>query len=275
MLTKHLTSLIVALLISLAGFAAHADEKEYYDLTGQADKAANEGRWADAESLLRQAMRLDPSNPGNVLLMSNLGMIQFYDGRTDEALATLNDARRIAPASVTILLNLARVLTSAGRRIEALDDYSEAIRLDSTIAEPRFYRAMILISNGEIVKAKADIDTLLLQHPDDRLTAVAQSTILTFNGAWQEAIPWLTKVIDLEPDASYYGQRALCRLMTGDVSGAAEDISAGLELDPVDGDLYLYRAMLNKMRFRPDDARADGETAIKFGVDPAKVKALI
>lgn len=29
------------------------------------------------------------------------------------------------------------------------------------------------------------------------------------------------------------------------------------------------------MRYRPDDAKADGETAVKMGVDPQKVKLLL
>ena len=38
-------------------------------------------------------------------------------------------------------------------------------------------------------------------------------------------------------------------------------------MTPDDGELYLYRAALNKMRYRPDDAKADALKAIELGVD--------
>ncbi len=67
----------------------------------------------------------------------------------------------------------------------------------------------------------------------------------------------------------------MCYLYTDDPAAAADDIAHGIELDPTDGELYLYRAVLNKMRYRPDDAKADAEKAVKFGVNPALAKALL
>lgn len=265
--------LIITAFTPLKNFAQ--SRSDYYNLMGQADKAAKEGKWAEAEELLREALRMEPDNPSNVLLISNMGMIQFYDGRTDEALSTLTNALKIAPNSVTILLNRARVLTAAGRDLSAEEDYNRAIALDSTLIEPRFYRAMIALNRGDRQRAIADIDTLVTRHPDDRLTNVAQATILLQSGQWEEAIPYLSNAIRQQPDAAYYASRALCRIMTNDLSAAADDIALGLELDPIDGELYLYRAMLNKLRFRPADAKSDGEKAIQFGIDPSRVKALV
>ncbi len=76
-----------------------------------------------------------------------------------------------------------------------------------------------------------------------------------------------------EPE--YYGARAYCYLMTGNLQDAADDIAAALELAPDDGELYLYRAALNKMHFRPDDARKDARKAIELGVDPARAKEFL
>ena len=89
-------------------------------------------------------------------------------------------------------------------------------------------------------------------------------------GRFKEAIPHLSAALKESEDASYYSSRALCRLLTDDIAGAA-----GLELDPTDGELYLYRAMLNKLRYRPDDAKADAAQAVKWGIDPARVKSIL
>lgn len=258
----------------------HADEPTkdsdtYYSLIGDADKAIADGKWNEAEDYLRRAMRLEPANPSNVLLLSNLGMIQFYDGRDNEAIATLTDAHKIAPASVTVLMNRARVYTSTGQTELAAKDYSRVISLDSTLTEPRFYRAMLSLNSGHREAAEADIDTLISMDPSGRLTNVAQATILMARSDFKNAIPHLSTAIRIQPDASYYSSRALCYLYTEDPAAAADDIARGLELDPTDGELYLYRALLNKMRYRPDDAEADAEKAVKYGVSPQFAKSLL
>lgn len=269
--------LLILLIVPLTIWADDATKKneKYFSLVEDADNAISEGNWALAQEYLQQAMRLDPSNPTNVLLLSNLGMVQFYDGRSDEAIATLTNAHNIAPKSVTVLMNRARIYTSTNQHILASADYSTVIHLDSTMIEPRFYRAMLSLNAGKLDEAKTDIDTLIIKAPDDHRTNIAQATLLMTIGEYQKAIPYLSTVIKNMPDASYYGHRALCYLQTNDLSSATEDISNGLSLDPTDPELYIYRAMLNKMRYRPDDAKADAETAIKFGANPHTVKALI
>ena len=269
---KHI---ITIALVLVAALSVRADEKEYYNLAGKADQAIKDGKWEEAESYLRQAMRLDPANPSNVLLLSNLGMVQHYDGRDDDAIATLSDAHIMTPNSVTVLLNRAKVLTSLGYEDRAMSDYSRVISLDSTLVEPRFYRSMMLLGRGDTINARNDIDTLQAMAPSDRLTHVATASLLIHNGDYAEAIPHLSTAIELHPDPSYYSSRALCFLLTDNPGAAAEDIGRGLQLDPTDGELYLLRAMLNKMRYRPDDAKADGEKAIKFGVNPERVRLLL
>ena len=63
--------------------------------------------------------------------------------------------------------------------------------------------------------------------------------------------------------------------MTGELQEAAADIASAMELAPLDGELYLYRAALNKMHFRPDDARKDAERAVQLGVDPTRAKEFL
>lgn len=64
-------------------------------------------------------------------------------------------------------------------------------------------------------------------------------------------------------------------MMTGDLNSAAIDIAEAISLDPSDGDLYLQRAILHKMRFRPNDANADGQRAIELGVPSDKVRSIL
>ena len=65
---------ILLLLIAISTISIWADDKnatseKYFSLIGDADKAISEGNWLMAEQALQQAMRLEPGNPSNVLLM--------------------------------------------------------------------------------------------------------------------------------------------------------------------------------------------------------------
>lgn len=270
---KYLSITLIMLL--LPTLAAVADESAYMQLIGQADKQIKKGNWAEAEQLYREAIRTEPENPQNVLLTANIGMLQYYDDRAQEAIATLTRAHEQAPVSVTILMNRAKVYTALGMTDDARADYRRVCRLDTLMAEPHYYLSLLAIEQADTTEALRQADTLARMQPDSYYTHMARSTILLSSGKIKEALPHLTKVIEQEPDAANYGRRALCYLIEGDLGSASDDIAAGLAIDPTSGELYLYRAMLNKMRYRPDDAHADAEKAVRYGVPATQVKSLM
>lgn len=247
----------------------------YFRLMGEADKAIADGEWSRAEEKLLEALRSQPGNPSNVLLMSNLGMVRYHAGRTDEAITTLTDAHYMAPTSVTVLQNRGRVYAETGRTEEACADYAAVMRLDSTLVEPAFYHAMLSLELNRPDSTAADVERLRRIAPDDRLTDLAEATLHISLGDYAGAIPAYVRLINKEKQAGYYAARALCYLMTQQLGEAAADIASGLELDPADGDLYLYRAMLNKMRFRLEDAKADAERAVSLGVKKSVADSVI
>ncbi len=92
--------------------------------------------------------------------MSNVGMMQFNQGKDSLALATLNTAHEIAPASITILGNRARILMATGREKEAFDDFGRIIELDSTAVIPRFNHGIIALKARDIATATQDFEYL-------------------------------------------------------------------------------------------------------------------
>lgn len=268
-------ALLLSLFLSFFASRAFATDPDYYLLMEKSDKAIAEGHWTEAEDALRQALRLEPANPSNILLLSNLGMIQFYDGRSDDAIATLTMAHRMAPNSVTVLQNRAKVYNSTGMIDQARMDYDQVIRLDSTLIEPRFYRAMISLHQGNFAAADSMVRTIEQMAPSSRLANAGRGLLYMSKAEFANAVPCLTSVIKDDPDPSYIGSRAFCYLMLGELGQASEDIARAIELDPTDGELYLYRAMLNKMRYRPDDAQADADRARQFGVSAQTIDRLL
>lgn len=265
-----LSSLLLCVLTAMASEPTAG----YLGLMDKADKAISESKWQEAIEALDAAMKLEPDNPLNVLLLSNTGMIHHYAGNDSIAIETLSKAHRMAPKSVTVLKNRASVLTSAGHINDAIADYAALIEMDTTLVEPLFYHAMLNLDKGNIATTESDVELMKKRHPTHASTSLAEATLCVVKGRFAEAIPLLTAVIKEKATAADLATRSICYLMTDKLPEAADDISAGLKLDPTEGELYLYRALLNKMRYRPDDAKADAEKARMFGVSAARIKAL-
>ncbi len=273
---KRFFAYIILLSAFMSAFADNAEiEKAYLDKVGEADVAIGLGRWSEAEELLLRAMDICPGSETNVLLMSNLGIVRYNMGRDSLALATLDDAFSLAPRSPVVLENRARVLQGMGRIDDAFADYSRALDIDSTLKTPRFFHGIISLSRGDTVTARADFERLYKLAPESFDANFGMGMLLFDTGHPLEAIPYYNRVIELDPQAEYYGARALCNLQCERLSEAADDIAKGLELDPNDGELYLYRAILNKMRFRPDDSRNDVRRAVELGVPRERVRLFI
>jgi len=245
------------------------------DLVEESDKACEKGNWEEALRAIDSAIEWEPDNPGNILLLSNKGMIQYNLGLDSLAIATLTEAHRMAPKSVTILSNRARVLTSCGFDADAIADYETIMELDTLNSDARFHHGLLSLRHRDFNRAKADFDWLLANKPDTPESNIAQATLHCSLGEYAEAIPYYTHILDEIKEPEYYGGRAYCYLMTGELQEASNDIAAALEKSPADGELYLYRAALNKMRFRPDDARKDALRAIELGVEPSRAEQFI
>lgn len=250
-------------------------ESAYMRLIGDADKAIARQDWTSAEQSILEALRTDPSNPGNVMLLSNLGMIQFYTGRDSLALASLTDAHRIAPASVTVLANRARVFTAIGLTDRAVEDYDLIERLDSTAWQPYLYRGLISLAIGDTENAGKDLHKLESLRPDDIDTHIALAALASALEKPDDALPHFQALIRRDPQAEYYAGRAFCLLQKGQLQDAADDIASGLELDDCCAELYVCRALLNKKRYRNDDALADAQRAIDLGANRARIKMLL
>lgn len=250
-------------------------DSPYMKKVDEAEAACKDGKWKDAAKALEEALKLDPYNPTNVLIMSNLGLIRFNMGQDSLAVATLTEAHNIAPASVTILNNRARVYSALGMEQDAFADYSHIISLDSMMVSPRMHHCLLALRAHNFRAAKEDFEFMERNYPDDPSTAIAGASFLYGTGEYKAAIPYYTRVLENDKEPEYYGARGYCHLMAGHIQEAADDINTAISMSPDDGELYLYRAVLNKMRYRPDDAEDDARRAVDLGVDRKRARQFI
>lgn len=270
-LMRYLT--VSILFIFLAIFpSVSQNSPEYLNLVEQADSAIAVGHWDVAESNLLDAINLEPDNPGNILLMSNLGIVRFNQGNDSLALASLHEAHRQAPSSVTVLSNLARVNAALGNIEEAYKNFETIMELDSMLWEPLFYHGMIAMNIGDINQAATDFSRLEILAPDEPDTHLALASFYTAIDEKQRALSEFNWLIDREPTVETLLERAIINIQLEYLNEASSDLAYAIALDPDWGELYLYRAILNKLRFRIDDAKTDALKAIELGVDKERVK---
>jgi tetratricopeptide (TPR) repeat protein len=119
---------------------------------------------AQAERVLRRAVRENPTHPG---LINNLGTLLCQTRRADEGLAWLRQATAIAPRSALFCFNLANALRLLGRHAEAAAGYRAAIERDRNHLKAYENLADCLIVLGQPRQAAAAFEaaTLLRDRP--------------------------------------------------------------------------------------------------------------
>jgi DNA-binding winged helix-turn-helix (wHTH) protein/TolB-like protein/tetratricopeptide (TPR) repeat protein len=75
------------------------------------------GRNRRAEEEVRDALTLDPRNPG---LICELGCVAYYNGRYEEAIRSFQDALRVDPQSAVAAWGVGRTLSMQGKYSEAI-----------------------------------------------------------------------------------------------------------------------------------------------------------
>ena len=251
------------------------EERPYFLLIEQSEKALAENDYDAAALRLVEAMGIEPNNPLNVALLSNLGMIYYYNEQDSLALVTLTDAVRRSPRLIGAHDMRARVLTGMGRDREAYDEYQTIIDIDSVNTDARFYHGMMALYTGDLETARRDFAVMERVVPLSRKTTLALATMNAMTGNDREAISLFRKLIDVEKMPEYYGQLVGCLIAVDDLDGASKAIGEGLSYFADDPELIYYRAVLNKKRYMDADARRDAQRAVQLGVDPHRVADIL
>lgn len=250
------------------------EEDPYFILMGEAEKAIANENYEEAAARLIDAIGLKPGNPSNLILMSNLGMVYSCLDRDSLAIATLDEVNRQAPKMTAAIMNRARIKLKINDSEGAYEDFSKVIELDSMNTDARYFRGMMALYGGKKDMAEEDFKILEQKQPTRIKTYAALGTLYSMTGREREAVKYLTKLIEVDPNPEFYATLAGCYLVLEELSDASTVISEGLKRYSHDPELYYYRAWLNRDRFRLDEAHEDAKLAIAYGASPERVKAL-
>ncbi|MCH5218953.1 MAG: hypothetical protein J1F20_00165 [Muribaculaceae bacterium] len=247
------------------------EERPYFLLIEQSEKALEEGDYESAALRLVEAMGIEPDNQLNVALLSNLGMIYFYNEQDSLALVVLDKAIERSPRLIAPHEGKARILISMGRDNEAYQEYENIIDIDSINTNARYVHGTMALYKNDLETAMKDIAVLERIVPVSPRTMLAKAILYSMTGNEIEAISIFRKLIDNDPAPEFFGRLAACQIAIDNLGDASETIGKGLHYYPDDAELYYYRALLNNKRYLPDEAHRDAKKAIELGADKAKV----
>jgi len=247
----------------------------YFSLVDSAQTCVENKQWSKAEIFLIDAIKCEPTNPSNSLLLSNIATIQRRQGRFDEAIKNYSMAIDLTPNAVTLLLNRAAVYTLIDSIALAQADYERVMKLDESDVESRYNHGMIALNTGDPKTAQQDFNDILRINPNSGLAKQGQGYVHKHAGEFEKAAQCFSEVIKVKPTSTLLANRADCYLATKRLNDASLDIANALELDPDDPFIYILRAKLNKMRFNRTDMERDIKLAVAHGIPEKEARGLI
>lgn len=277
---KFILSLLVWSAVGIPAFA-----QTYEELSERAVAATEQDSLAQAEKYIMEALKLDPANPHNALLFSNLGTIQRRQRQYDQALESYTMALNIAPRTVPILLNRAALYLELGKDELARMDYALALDLETDNQEALLMRAYIYKQKRDYKAARSDYERLLKLNPQSYNGRLGLAMLEQKEGQYEEALSVLNKMIADKADgatqitaplyAVLYVARAGVEKDMQHLDLALIDLEEAIELDPSQSEAYLMRGQIYLSQKKKDLARRDFEKAVTLGVPQGDVRELL
>lgn len=257
--------------------------QSYQDWCDRALTAIENDSLSQAEFYLKQALKVDPANPHNALLFSNLGTIQRQMKQEEQALESYTLALNLAPKAVPILLNRATLYMEMGRNDAARVDYSLVLDLDKDNKEALLMRAYIYMQACDYKSAEADYQHLLKIVPSDFNARLGLATLKQKQAKFLDALSLLNEMIteqaveneDKLRLAILYVARAGVEKDLTQNDAALADLNDAIRLNASCAEAYLIRGQIYLLQEKKEQAKQDFERAMSLGVSPTDLRELI
>lgn len=178
--------------------ATMADPQDFIASTyfHQGTELLRRGAFAEAETYLREVVRIWPNHPG---ALNNLGTSVWQQGRAREAEAIYRRALDEAPDDFGILNNCGNALWEQTRPEEAIPFYHRALEIRPEAAETQMNLGVALSDLGQFDEAIAWIKSSI--HLEPGLADAYDNLGMTLArlGRWDEALALYDRAIEIRP----------------------------------------------------------------------------
>jgi Tfp pilus assembly protein PilF len=273
---KHPFIILCLSSLLCAGASEAAGQTTYTELIEQSYDYVENNKFPAAEACLKAAMRLEPANPNNYALLTNLGTIQRRQGKTDEAILSYTAALSQQPQNAVILENRASLYLETGETEKALNDYN-LILLDNPIHEDALYnRGLIYLQQKHFLWAEQDFDKMLEVNNASFYGRLGHAILEKTRANYNESERIYTYLIDKHPrEWQLYKGRADLYFLTGRNGRALNDINKVFFESEADADLYVLRGKIKLALYERESAAADFRKAREMGYDPQVIEELL
>lgn len=225
-----------------------------------AEDLRKQNKPTEAETALREAIRLNPARPWS---HESLGWTLLSQQRLAEAEASFQEAIRLKPEGAPAHHGLGRVFLKQSKPAEAIASLREAIRLQPTIIPAHEQLGWALLGQEQFAEAAAAFQEVIRLKPDHPGALGGLGRALQKQKKPAEAIAPLREAIRLAP-SNHYAHDALGWALVDQKEFAAAEATfreqVRLQPDQVGGHFGLGRALVEQKKF------ADGETALRQAI---------
>jgi Flp pilus assembly protein TadD/peroxiredoxin len=226
------------------------------------------GRFDEAEKEYSEALRRDPSNPG---IRLNLALVYYKSGRIPEAAAQLSDLNGRAGGNKQVILLLADCRLRMGENKQVIDLLQPLREKEPDDLGIAYLLGTALIRDQRVADGQIVIDRILRVGDSPEAHFLLGSQMFAA-GDFPGAVKQFSRAAELNPNLpslqSYYGQALL---NTGDPDAASKAFRNELAREPNDFDANLRLAEILLERKNPTEAAPLLDRALR--VRPRSVEA--
>jgi predicted O-linked N-acetylglucosamine transferase (SPINDLY family) len=201
-----------------------------------------QGQLAQAETLYREVLKLQPDNPD---ALHFLGVLESQRGRREAGLSLIDRAVAVNPRSAAAFYNRAGILREMARLEEALDSYDRALALRADHYAALNNRGAVLHDLKRYTEAVASFDRAIAAKPDHTDTYSNRGTTLVELGRFKDALESFDRSLALGPESAVvlFGRgNALAGL--GRLEEALAAYESALSLMPFDARILNNRGTI-------------------------------
>lgn len=230
----------------------------------------------EAEEALREALRIEPGNPGNGMLLLNLGTIQRRQGKLKEAEESYTIGLAFLPNNLSLLNSRAQLFAEMEKYPEAINDYTEVIYHEPENENAYYERALCKLMNQDTLGARLDLEQIDRFNPNSAKSRLGMAYVYKAQQMWREASELYDALIERNPrNASLLRERAEVFYFSNRIGAALDDVNKSIDYDPRDPYSYLLRAQIRYAKGDREFARRDLNQALELGLNKDEVKDLI
>lgn len=266
---------IILILILTSSYTLFA-QKDYEGYVKDALDYTEKKDFAAAEQSYKAALRKEPANPSNVMLLMNLGTMQRYLGKFEEALISYNVVAQKYPTLSHILMSRALLYCDMDRFEDALKDYNTVLLHNPDNKAALYERGLLHISMRDLDAAEGDFKHILSLGEKDRKAQAGIAMILKRKGEWKEAEELYTELIyEDKKNGDLYANRAECYLYLKKLRSMSDDLDKAIEYGYDDVSIHVLKGQLRLAQFDKAAAKIEFIKAKDLGASPELMNEFI